>query len=57
MKKDYVAAFFASFSIALEAIVSGLKWFFIQEKEVVNGGEYDKEQDAQTQDSGDQLQT
>lgn len=56
MKKDYIAAFFASFSIALEAIVDGLHWFFIQEKEIVNGAEYDQEQDTQTQNSGDQLQ-
>ena len=56
MKKDYIAAFFASFSIVLEAIVDGLHWFFIQEKEVVEGSEYDQEQESETQNSGDQLQ-
>lgn len=51
MKKDYIAAFFASFSIVLEVIMDGLRWFFIQEKEIVNGAEHDKEQGFEETDS------
>lgn len=61
MKRDYLAAFFAFWAIVLDIIVSPVRTFLWEEKQVLEGGEYDEEADDQEQgtqetDSGDQLQ-
>lgn len=51
MKKDWLAAIFAFPAIVLDLIVSPIRTFLWEEKEVLDGSEYDEEADYQNENT------